>query len=231
MNNFNNSLTRLEPKNFQLTIIPYFKFISVLLSDFLDHRPLDAIVHNAERVFISKNNSKDRKILLEKFQYFRKDMSIFLEQIKTLRKILVRLDVIVKNNEQSDFLEKMSAHPISRKVLEDMGSHSMMIGGRMTIWKRLIGEETWRHGKLNIFFSNLTLYLKKTFASFYIPRNSEIVQYGQIQELFVEALSNPDFGKTELSEVDKVIQEIFDEIASEIKNMSPAGKTQINKSA
>lgn len=159
-------------------------------------------------------------------------MSVFLEQIKTLRKILVRLDVIVKNNEQSDFLEKMSAHPICRKVLEDMGCHSMMIGGRMTIWKRVIGQETWRHGKLNTFSSNLSLYLKKTFASFHIPRNSEIVQRGQIQDMFLEALTNPDFGKPDLSAVDKVVQNIYKELAVEfLKNMPPAGTISNTKSA
>jgi hypothetical protein len=159
-------------------------------------------------------------------------MSVFLEQIKILRKILVRIDVIVKNNEQFDFLEKMSVHPICRKVLEDMGCYTMMIGGHMTIWKRLIGQETWRNEKLNTFFSNLSLYLKKTFASFHIPRNSEIVQRGQIQDIFLEALSNPDFGKPELSAVDKVVQEIYKELAVDfLKNMPPAGMTCITKSA
>jgi hypothetical protein len=154
MNNIDNSLTRLLPKTFELTIIPYFRFISSLLSDFLGHRTLDAITYNAEKSFISHCSCKDREILLEQLQYFRKDMSVFLEQIKTMQKILVRIDVIVKNNEQSNFLEKMSAHPICRKILEDMGCHSMMIGGRMTIWKRLIGQESWRHEKINTFFSN-----------------------------------------------------------------------------
>ena len=225
MNNFDNSLTRLSPKTFQLKIIPYFKFISSLLSDFLDNRTLDAIIHNAERAFISKKTTK------EQFQYFRKDMSLFLEQIKTMRQILVRIDVITKNQEQADFLEKMSAHPICRKILQDMGCRSMIIGGRMTIWKRLTRQETWRHGKLNTFFSNLSLYLKKNFASFHIPRNSEIVLHGQVQDIFAEALSNPEFGKPEFSAVDKVVQEIYAELASEIKNMSPAGTTCITKSA
>ena len=231
MNNFDNSLTRLAPKTFQLKIIPYFKFISSLLSDFLDNRTLDAIIHNAERTFISKINSKDREILLEQFQYFRKDMSLFFEQIKTMRQILVRIDVITKNQEQADFLEKMSAHPICRKILEDIGCRSMIIGGRMTIWKRLTRQETWRHGKLNTFFSNLSLYLKKKFASFYIPRNSEILLHGQVQDIFAEALYNPEFGKPELSAVDKVVEEICAELAAEIKNMSPAGSTSNTKSA
>ena len=225
MNNFDNSLTRLAPKTFQLKIIPYFKFISSLLSDFLDNRTLDAIIHNAERAFISKKTTK------EQFQYFRKDMSLFLEQIKTMRQILVRIDVITKNQEQADFLEKMSAHPICRKILEDMGCHSMIIGGRMTIWKRLTRQETWRNGKLNTFFSNLSLYLKKKFAFFYIPRNSEIVLHGQVQDIFMEALSNPEFGKPELSAVDKVVEEICAELAAEIKNMPPAGSTSNTKSA
>jgi hypothetical protein len=232
MSNFDNSLTRLPPKIFELTIIPYFRFTSSLLSDFLGHRTLDAITYNAEKAFISHCSCKDIDILREQLQYFRKDMSVFLEQIKTMRKILVRIDVIVKNNEQSDFLEKMSAHPICRKVLEDMGSRSMMIGGRMTIWKRLIGQESWRHEKLNTFFSNLSLYLKKTFASFHIPRNSELVLRGQVQDIFLEALTNPDFGKPELSAVDKVIQDIYKELAVEfLKNMPPAGTTSITKSA
>ena len=225
MNNFDNSLTRLAPKTFQLKIIPYFRFISSLLSDFLDNRTLDAIIHNAERAFISKKTTK------EQFQYFRKDMSLFLEQIKTMRQILVRIDVITKNQEQADFLEKMSAHPICRKILEDMGCHSMIIGGRMTIWKRLTRQETWRNGKLNTFFSNLSLYLKKKFAFFYIPRNSEIVLHGQVQDIFMEALSNPEFGKPELSAVDKVVEEICAELATEIKNMPPAGSTSNTKSA
>ena len=225
MNNFDNSLTRLAPKTFQLKIIPYFRFISSLLSDFLDNRTLDAIIHNAERAFISKKTTK------EQFQYFRKDMSLFLEQIKTMRQILVRIDVITKNQEQADFLEKMSVHPICRKILEDMGCRSMIIGGRMTIWKRLTRQETWRNGKLNTFFSNLSLYLKKKFAFFYIPRNSEIVLHGQVQDIFMEALSNPEFGKPELSAVDKVVEEICAELAAEIKNMPPAGSTSNTKSA
>jgi len=231
MNNIDNSLTRLEPKTFELIIIPYFRFISSLLSDFLDHRTLDAIIHNAERAFISKINSKDREILLEQLQYFRKDMSLFLEQIKIMRQILVRIDIIVKNQEQADFLQKMSAHPICRKILEDMGCRSMIIGGRMTIWKRLTGQETWRNGKLKSFFSNLSLYLKKKFASFHIPRNSEIVLHGQVQDIFMEALNNPDFGIPELSDVDKVVQEICSQLADEIKNMPSARLTSNTKSA
>lgn len=231
MNNFDNSLTRLAPKIFELTIIPYFKFISALLNDFLDHRSLDAIVHNAERAFISKNISKERENLQEQFQYFRRDMIVFFEQIKTFRQILIRLDVITKNQEQSDFLEKMSEHPICCKILQNMGCRSMMIGGRMTIWKRLICQETWRNGKLYTFFSNLSLYLKKKFASFHIPRNSEIILHGQVQDIFAEALSNPEFGKPELSAVDKVIEEIYTELAAEIKNMPPACKTTNTKSA
>jgi hypothetical protein len=161
MSNFDNSFTRLPPITFELTIIPYFKYIAELLNDFLGHQALDAITYNAEKAFISQKCSRNLEILREQLQYFRKDMSVFLEKIKTMRKILVRIDVIVKNNEQSDFLEKMSAHPICLKILVDMGSRSMIIGGRMTIWKRLIGQETWRHEKLNTFFSNLSLYLKK----------------------------------------------------------------------
>jgi hypothetical protein len=225
MNNIDNSLTRLLPKTFELIIIPYFRFISSLLSDFLDHRTFDAIVHNAERAFISKKTTK------EQLQYFRKDMSIFLEQIKIMRQILVRIDVITKNQEQADFLEKMSAHPICRKILEDMGCRSMIIGGRLTIWKKLIGQETWRNGKLKSFFSNLSLYLKKNFASFHIPRNSELVLHGQVQDIFMEALNNPDFGIPELSDVDKVVQEICSQLADEIKNMPPAGSTSNTKSA
>jgi hypothetical protein len=225
MNNFDNSLTRLSPKTFQLKIIPYFKFISALFSDFLDHRQLDAIVHNAERAFISKKTTK------EQLQYFRRDMSLFFEQIKTFRQILIRVDVITKNQEQADFLEKMSAHPICRKILEDMGCRSMIIGGHMTIWKKLTRQETWRHGKLNTFFSNLSLYLKKKFASFHIPRNSEIVLHGQVQDIFMEALNNPDFGIPELSDVDKVVQEICSQLADEIKNMPSARLTSNTKSA
>ena len=232
MNNIDNSLTRLPPKIFELTIIPYFRFTSSLLSDFLGHRTLDAITYNAEKAFISHCSCKDREILLEQLQYFRKDMSVFLEQIKTMRKILVRIDVIVKNNEQSNFLEKMSAHPICRKILEDMGCRSMIIGGRFTIWKRLTGQETWRNGKFNIFITNLSSFLKKNFASFHIPRNSELVLNGQIQDIFLEALTNPDFGKPDLSAVDKVVQEIYKELAEEfLKNMPPAGTTSNTKSA
>jgi hypothetical protein len=231
MSNFDNSLTRLPPKIFKLTIIPYFKFIASLLNDFLDNIPLHAIIYNAEKAFISQKYSRNLEILLEQLKYFRKDMSVFLEQVKTLRNFLVRLDIIMKNHEQADFLEKMSAHPICCKVLEDMGCRSMMIGGRMTIWKRLSGKETWRNGKLNTFFSNLSLYLKKTFASFHILRNSEIIQHRQVQNMFLEALSNPDFGKPEFSAVDKVVEEIINELAAEIKNMSPAGTTCITKSA
>ena len=108
----------------------------------------------------------------------------------------------------------------------------MMIGGRMTIWTRLFGKETWRHGKLNTFFSNLSFYLKNKFASFHIPRHSEIVLHGQVQELFIEAYTNPDFGKREKSAVDKVIEEIYDELASEfLQNMPAAGKISITRSA
>jgi hypothetical protein len=231
MSYFDNSLTRLAPKTFELTILPYFRFISSLLSDFLDHRQLDAITYNAFSAFISTCSCKDREILQEQFQYFRKDMSMFLEQVKTLRKILVRLDIITKNQEQSDFLEKMSAHPICIKVLEDMSCRSMMIGGRMTIWKRLSGQETWRNGKLNTFSSNLSLYLKKKFSFFHIPQHSEIVLHGQVQDMFLEALTNPDFGKSELSAVDKVVQEILAQLADEYKNMLPSGTTFITRSA
>jgi hypothetical protein len=232
MNNIDNSLTRISPNDFELIIIPYFRTISSLLSDFLGHRPLDAIIYNAEKAFISKSCSKDSKILLEQFQYFHRDINVFLEQIKTMRQILIRVDIITINHEQAVFLERMSEHPICQKILLDMGSHSMMIGGRMTIWKRLFGKETWRHGKLNTFFSNLSLFLKKTFASFHIPRHSEIVLHGQVQELFIEAYTNPHFGKMEPSAVDKVIEEIYAELAADfLKNMPSAGKTTITKSA
>jgi hypothetical protein len=214
-----------------LTILQYFRNITDLLNDFLEHRSLDSIIYNAEKAFIFKNRSKDHEILLEQFQYFRRDMSVFLEQIKTMRQILFLVHRITKKQEKVEFLEKISAHPICRKILEDMGCRTMIIGGRMTIWKRLIRQDTWRHRKLDIFFSNLSLFLKKVFASFHIPRNSEIVLHGQVQELFVEAYTNPDFGKTEPSAVDKIIEQIYDELAAEIKNMSPVSTIIINKSA
>jgi len=223
--NLHNSITKLSPNDFQKNILPYFQYITDLLNDYLEHRPLDVIIYNAEKAFVSKNRSKDREILLEQLQYFRRDMSVFLEQIKTMRQILIHL------NGQATFLEKMSIHPICKKILEDMGSSSMMIGGRMTIWTRLSGKETWKNGKLNTFFSNLSLYLKNKFASFHIPRNSEIVLHGQVQGLFVEAYTNPDFGKKEKSAVDKIVEEIYAELAAEIKNMSPAGTTRITRSA
>jgi hypothetical protein len=48
----------------------------------------------------------------------------------------------------------------------------------------------------------------------------------------LEALTNPDFGKPELSAVDKVVQEIYNELAVEfLKNMPPEGTTCITKSA
>lgn len=232
MSDLHNSLTRLSSNDFELKILPYFRNITFLLNDFLEHRTLDAIIYNAEKAFISKNRSKDCDILLEQLQYFRRDMNVFLEQIKKMRQILIRVNIITINHEQAVFLERMSIHPICKKILEDMGSNSMMIGGRMTIWKRLTRQETWRYGKLNTFFFNLSLFLNKTFASFHIPRNSEIVLHGQVQELFVEAYTNPDFGKMEPSAVDKIVEEIYAELAADfLKNMPSAGKTTINRSA
>lgn len=231
MSDLQNSLTGLAPKTFELTILPYFQYITDLLTDFLEHRSLDAIKYNAEKAFISKNRSKDCDILLEQLQYFRRDMNVFLEEIKKMHQILIHVDIIKKNHGQAIFLEKMSIHPICKKILEDMGSNSMMIGGRMTIWTRLSGKETWKNGKLNTFFSNLSLYIKDKFASFHIPRHSEIVLHGQVQELFVESYTNPDFGKMEKSAVDKIVEEIYAELAAEIKNMSPAGTTRITRSA
>ena len=232
MSDLQNSLTGLAPKTFELTILPYFQYITDLLNDFLEHRPLDAIIYNAEKAFISKNRSKDCDILLEQLQYFRRDMNVFLDEIKKMHQILIHVDIIKKNHGQAIFLEKMSIHPICKKILEDMGSNSMMIGGRMTIWTRLSGKETWKNGKLNTFFLNLSLYIKDKFASFHIPRHSDIVLHGQVQELFVEAYTNPDFGKMEKSAVDKVVEEIYDELAADfLKNMPSAGKTTINRSA
>jgi hypothetical protein len=232
MSDLHNSLTRLSSNDFELKILPYFRNITVLLNDFLEHRSLDAIIYNAEKAFISKNRSKNCDILLEQLQYFRRDMNVFLEQIKKMRQILIHVDIIKKNHGQAVFLERMSEHPICKKILEDMGSNSMMIGGRMNIWKRLTRQETWRYGKLNTFFFNLTNYIKVKFASFHIPRHSEIFLYGQVQELFVEAYTNPDFGKMEKSAVDKVVEEIYAELAADfLKNMPSAGKTTINRSA
>jgi len=65
MSNFDNSLTRLPPKTFELTIIPYYKFIADLLNDFLGHRVLDAITYNAEKAFISQKCSRNLEILRE----------------------------------------------------------------------------------------------------------------------------------------------------------------------
>ena len=84
-----------------LTILSYFRNIIDLLNDFLEHRPLDAIIYNAEKAFIFKNRSKDREILLEQFQYFHRDMSVFLEQIKTMRLILLLFETITKKQEKA----------------------------------------------------------------------------------------------------------------------------------
>jgi hypothetical protein len=206
-----NTLSRHQKHVFIVMFSLFCRQIEEICDDYLK-RGMDAIVYHALFAYIRKHpylakNAKD--IMRELVADVTTHLEGFIKHVNDLRGIVGRMNITVKHTSPASFLEQLSANPICIHILSQMGCRTMMVGGQMTTFKKLVGQECWRDGKLNTFFSSLTFYLKQTFDSFHIVSTSEMKLKGQVLELTLQILENPDFGKQELSEVEKVIKEVL----------------------
>jgi hypothetical protein len=85
----------------------------------------------------------------------------------------------------------------------------MMVGGAITTFKEVFGQECWRNAKLTDFFTRLGRYLIETFKKFEVVSTSQIELEAQLLDLRMQILQDPDFGKEELSPVAMVIKEVL----------------------
>ena len=65
---------------------------------------------------------------------------------------------------------------------------------------------------------------KMTFASFHVVSISEIKLRGQVVDMKVDLMNDPNFGKEDLSAEDRIMQAIFQDILSKLP---PAGTKQL----
>ena len=219
-----NTLSRLELNAFIVVLKPFCKHIRDICNDYLE-RGMDAMVYHALIAYIQKHyclakNAKD--IMAELVADVTKHLECFIEDVRNLRKIVTVMNLIVTRAGPASFLEELSANPICQHILSQMGCRTMMVGGQMTIFKKLVGQECWRNGKLNDFFSSLGVYLKQTFDSFHVVSTSEMKLKGELLQLSMKILEDPEFGKEELSPVAMAIRAVFLEI--KLEQLNPSDK-------
>ena len=99
----------------------------------------------------------------------------------------------------------------------------MMVGGAITKFKEVIGQECWRNEKLTDFFTKLGRYLIETFQNFEVVSTSQIDLEAQFLDMRMQILEDPDFGKEELSQVAMVIKSVLLEI--KLERLESGGKT------
>ena len=221
-----NTLSRLPPDQFILRFNQGCLQIYSICNNYLG-RCLNAILDNALELFIQKNahlalNDKDAMVQLGKG--FTSNLKEFIEHVRLLRCIVGRMSNMVNDTGCASFLVELSANPICIHILNRMECTTMMIGGQMTTIKTITGQECWRNGKLNTFFANLASHIKTTFASFHVVSISEIKLRGQIVDMKVAIINDPNFGKEVLSEEDQIMQAIFQGI---LAKLPAAGTTKL----
>lgn len=226
-----NTLSRLEPHMFIERLSLFCKSIEKICDDYLK-RDMDAIVYHALFAYIQKHPdlAKNAKMsLAELVTDVTTHLEGFIKDVKDLRGIVGRMAMTVNHSGPASFLEQLSANPICQHILSQMGCRTMMVGGQMTKFKKLVGQECWRNGKLNDFFSSLGVYLTNTFKDFEVVSTSQIKLEVQLIDLKAKLLEDPDFGKQQLSPVAMAIKEVLLEI--KMDQLKPSTSTPNNRGA
>jgi hypothetical protein len=219
-----NTLSRLELNVFIVVLKPFCEQIEFICNDYLG-RSLNAIVYHALIAYIQKHyclakNAKD--IMAELVADVTTHLEGFIKDVRKLREIVTRMNLIAKDTGPASFLEQLSENPICRHILSQMGCKIGIVGGQFTRFKEVFGQECWRNGKLNTFFGNLASYLKKTFSFFHVISTSQIELKGELLQLSMKILEDPEFGKEELSPVAMAIRAVFLEI--KLEQLNPSDK-------
>jgi hypothetical protein len=223
-----NTLSRLPPHLFIELFKEFCKQIEQICDDYLN-RSLGPIMHHALRLFIQKNALlalNDRNAIVQLGKDLVSNLTEFIEHVRLLRGIVGRMTIIVDHTDTAcaSFLKALSANPICIHILNQMECTTMMVGGQMTTFKELVGQKCWRNGKLNTFFASLASHIKMTFASFHVVSISEIKLRGQVVDMKVDLMNDPNFGKEDLSAEDRIMQAIFQGI---LANLPKAGTKQL----
>jgi hypothetical protein len=207
-----NTLSRLPPHEFIARMKQFCLRIARICDDYLG-RSLNAIVYHAILAYIQKHRRLARngkEILAELVADVTVRLEGFITDIRKLRETVTRMEIIVKHTGPASILEQLSANPICRHILSAMGCSTMMVGGAITTFKEVIGQECWRNEKLTDFFTRLERHLIDTFKDFAVVSTSQIELEGQLIDLRVQILKDPDFEKEEgLSEVAMVIKKVL----------------------
>ena len=215
-----NTLSRLLPHEFISRMDLFCTSIETICNDYLK-KNLDAIVYNALHAYIqkhfqsSKNDKDSMNIMKELVADVRDQLEGFITDVRELREIIGRMKIIAKHTGPASFLKKLSENPICRHILSEMGCTTMIVGGRITPFKEFFGQECWRNAKLSDFFARLRRYLVETFMKFEVVSASQIELEGQLLDLRMQILQDPDFGKEELSPVAMVIKGVLLDIKLE----------------
>jgi hypothetical protein len=199
--------------------------IEVICKNYLE-RGMNAIVYHAMFAYIQKHswlakNAKD--IMAELVADVTIRLEGFIAHVRELRGIIGRMEMTVRHPGPASFLEQLSANPICRHILSEMECTTMMVGGAITTFKKVLGQECWRNEKLTDFFTRLGRYLIETFQNFEVVSTSQIALEGQLIDLRMQILQDPDFGKEELSPVAMVIKSVLLEIR--LERLESVGKT------
>ena len=191
---------------------------------------IDFSMKKAEAKLRRSNRDSDESFLVllsEHLNDFERFLREFLEQAYSLWSIFSRLKLDVQQQgDQARFLMQLNEHPIVQLILRQMRcSHG--VGGQMTIAKKLFGRSTWSEAKLQLFFTNLKHYLKEQVAYFLLPSKEQLKAHVAYLDLKMEALTNPDFGKPQLTDfetqVDEVVRKFVEEAATKfLKNLPDA---------
>lgn len=219
-----NRLSRLQPDEFKSKLSQYCKRIVEICDDYLQ-RSLDAIVHHALLAFKKKHPdlAMDATDIMEELVA---DVTVrlkgFLTQVRQLRITVTRMKLIVNETGPASFLEELSANPICKHILSQMRSKTMMVGGQMTKFKEFFRQQCWSDEKLTNFFERLGVHLTQTFQGFAVVSASQIELKGQLIDLKVQLLKDPEFYKEELSSAVMAIKAVLLEIKlDQIKASTP----------
>ena len=221
-----NTLSRLPPHLFIELFKEFCKQIEQICDDYLN-RSLDSIMYHALRLFIQKNALlalNDMNAIVQLGKDLVSNLKGFIVNVNYLRGIVGRMSTTVTNTDPASFLKALSANPICIDILNQMECTTMMVGGQITTFKKITWQKCWRNGKLNTFFASLASHIKMTFASFHVVSISEIKLRGQVVDMKVDLMNDPNFGKEDLSAEDRIMQAIFQDILSKLP---PAGTKQL----
>jgi len=226
-----NTFSRLQPLEFIPKFRHYCLQIVKICDDYLG-RSTGAIVHHALLAFKQKHRKlamNARDILEELVADVTARLEGFLTEVRQLRITLTRMEIIANHTGPASFLEELSANPLSKHILSEMGSKTMMVGGQITKLKELFGRQCWSDEKLTDFFTRLGIHLTQTFKGFAVVSTSQIELEGQLMDLKMQLLKDDELWKEELSPVAMVIKAVLLEVkldqlkaSTTIKNMRGA---------